>query len=71
MASRVTRLHLRAPVCLLRWHLTLPYPLPCGVNLEVLFAIARGRMLSLFSLHLSALFRFMASYRRSPAAADN
>ena len=37
-------------------------PLPYGTDLEALFAIARGRMLSLFSLHLSALFRFMASY---------
>ncbi len=31
-------------------------------GLEVLFTIARGRVLSLFSLDLSALFRFMASY---------
>jgi hypothetical protein len=29
--------------------------------LKTLFAIVRRRMLSLFSLHLSALFRFMAS----------
>lgn len=38
-------------------------------ELEAIFAIARSRMLCPFSLHLSALFRFMPPYdaaRRGP-----
>jgi hypothetical protein len=54
----------RAPFCLPRCHhltLTCVFGAP-RAGLEALFAITGCRMLSLFSLHLSALFRFVAPH---------
>jgi hypothetical protein len=42
-----------------------------GADLEPLFVIARGRMLTLFSLHLSVLFRFMASNDAARRGTEN